>query len=69
MHTVGRTRVNSVHLVALVIGLGGVAFGLFWGITHAGEPEVLSPTLIGFVGAAMALNSGWRLVTKRRRNG
>jgi hypothetical protein len=38
MQTAGRTHINSAHIVALVIGIGGIAFGLFWGITHAGEP-------------------------------
>jgi hypothetical protein len=68
MQIAGRTHINSAHIVALVIGVGGIAFGLFWGITHAGQPEIFSPTLIGYVGATLALNSGWRLVANRRRN-
>lgn len=63
-----RTYINSAHVAAVVIGVGGVAFGLYWGITHAGEPEIFSPTLIGYVGAALALSSGWRLVANRRRS-
>ena len=68
MQTATRTHINSAHIVALAIGIGGIAFGLYWGITHAGEPEIFSPTLIGYVGAALALNSGWRLVANRRRS-
>jgi hypothetical protein len=68
MQTAGRAHIKSAHTVALVIGIGGIAFGLFWGITHAGEPEIFSPTLVGYAGAALALNSGWRLVASRRRN-
>jgi hypothetical protein len=68
MQTTARTHGPSAHLAALVIGIGGIVFGLYWGITHAGQPEIFSPTLIGYVGAALALNSGWRLVANRRRS-
>lgn len=68
MQTAGRDHFKHAHVVALVIGIGGIAFGLFWGITHAGEPEIFSPTLIGYAGAALALKSGWSLVANRRRN-
>lgn len=65
MQTTARRHSRSVHIVALVMGIEGIAFGVYWGIIHAGEPEILSPTLLGFVGAALALNSGWRLMTYR----
>ncbi|WP_143707987.1 hypothetical protein [Gordonia terrae] len=61
-------RITSAHIAVLVIGVGGVVFGLYWGATHADEPEIFSPTLIGYVGAVLVLNSGWRLVANRDRS-
>jgi hypothetical protein len=43
-------RVSTTYLAGIVVGLCGVGFGVFWALGHSSEPEVFSPTLIGYVG-------------------
>lgn len=68
MQNLARTHPKWVYIVAVVIGIAGVTFGVHWGMTHAGEPEIFSPALLGYVGAALTLYSGWRLVTNQRQS-
>lgn len=67
MRNIPRAHAKWVHIAAFVIGIGGVVFGLYWGLTHVGEPEIFSPALFGYVGIALILYNGWRLVANRRQ--
>jgi hypothetical protein len=58
-------RENMVQVAAVVLGALGAGFGLVWWLTHRNAPEVFSPTLIGYLGAGLALSATVTLAHRR----
>ncbi|WP_143695183.1 hypothetical protein [Williamsia sp. 1135] len=47
----------AYQLSGLTIGMAMTGFSVFWWAAHRGEPEIFSPTLLGYFGAGLLLSS------------
>lgn len=56
----------AVQVGALIVGIVGVALGAYWWSEHRDEPEIFSPTFLGYLGAAVVLSAALNLISRSR---